>query len=260
MNRFILTAIVPCLILSSCERSSVPPEVHKATHDHKAHWSYNGDTGPEHWADLDPAWTVAKSGKNQSPIDLSSASQPQDLTDLETDYKPTSVDLKNNGHTIVQSYREGSTVSVGDKAYELKQFHFHHKSEHTVDGDSFDMECHLVHANEAGNLLVVGVFIKEGNENSFLKQLWTDMPEVADEATKSAQEINVENFLPADLSYYHYQGSLTTPPCTEGVQWYVLAEPVEASADQISKFAKIFPNNNRPVQILFNRRIVLSDD
>ncbi|MDF1752289.1 MAG: carbonic anhydrase family protein [Verrucomicrobiales bacterium] len=261
MNRFLLTLSICSVVFTSCERPT-PPKIEVSGLDlhHDIHWSYDGPTGPSHWGELNPEWILAKSGKKQSPINLSKSSQTTDLPILTADYQATPLNLTNNGHTIVQSYSEGSSASISGNSYQLAQFHFHHTSEHTVDGNYFDMECHLVHKNEEGNLLVVGVLIKAGKENEFLKQFWSDLPQEEGKSSTATLQINVEDLLPDDLSYYHYQGSLTTPPCTEGVQWYVLSDPIEASVGQIAAFSAIFPKNNRPVQNLFDRKVVTNDE
>jgi len=251
--------VTMALSVASCDRSPENDDHGKVeipTHAKEVHWGYDGETGPEKWAQLDPAWSLAGAGKQQSPIDISSEVDDPDAPVLEPSYKDTALNIGNNGHTLTQAYDAGSSISVAGSAYDLAQFHFHHKSEHTIDGEHFDMECHLVHKNSDGNLLVVGVLIKPGAENPLLAKLWSHLPaEAGQTSADPAIKFSIAELLPEDLSYYHYQGSLTTPPCSEGVRWYVLQTPVEASAEQIAAFTKLYPHNYRPVQPLFDRKI-----
>ena len=255
-RNFFLTLLPATLVLglASCDRSA---DHHGDDHaDQDTHWSYQGETGPGHWGDLDDAWKVAKEGKQQSPIDISGEIETPTAPPLEPSYRETGLNLKNNGHTVTQTYDPDSSITVDGAKYDLAQFHFHHKSEHTVDGKQFELECHLVHKNADGNLLVVGVLFNEGAENPLLAKLWPHLPATAGASkADAATKLNIKDLLPADLAYYHYQGSLTTPPCSEGVKWYVLENSVTASAEQIAAFAKLFPNNFRPVQPLFDRKI-----
>ena len=227
---------------------------HKEEKGHKAEWGYDGDKGPAHWGGLDPAYSLASTGKEQSPIDIADADSKK-LPTLKFTYHPAKIDLLYNGHTIEEIEEKGSFLSAGDRRYELQQFHFHAPSEHTIDGKHTEMELHLVHKNESGKVAVVAVMIREGAANPAFDPVWSAFPEkIGEEVVKSVQ-INAADLLPKTHAYYQYQGSFTTPPCTEGVAWYVLKTPVELSVEQIARFKTIIQNNNRPVQPLNGRKI-----
>jgi carbonic anhydrase len=222
---------------------------------HAAHFGYQGEAGPEHWGDISEEWEACEVGKAQSPVDLS-ASKAADLPGLAFDYRPTPVAIVNNGHTVQVNYEKGSTLTVGGAVYELVQFHFHAPSEHTVDGKHHPLEMHLVHKDAAGKLAVVGVLVEEGEANPAFAPVFDHLPKMkAPLAVVPEARVNAEELLPADLAYYAYAGSLTTPPCSEGVHWKVLAKPVQMSKEQIEAFRRIYPGNNRPVQGL-NGRVV----
>lgn len=188
-------------------------------------------------------------GQRQSPIDLPAAPSG-DLPKLSFHYRPTPLEAENNGHTIEVKVQSDSYLRIGQERYKLVQFHFHTPSEHRLNGQEFPMELHFVHRNALGELAVVGVFLREGAANPLIQEIWDAVH------AEGAGEIDPEDLLPQDRSYYRYAGSLTTPPCTEGVRWHVLAEPVDLSAAQVDEFRAIFPHNARPLQLL-NARPVL---
>ena len=227
-----------------------------AEHSHAGHeWSYEGEQGPTHWGDVKSDYAVCKTGKNQSPIDITSATKA-DLPPIEFVYKPSLLKMINNGHSIQVNYAEGSSISVAGKSYQLVQFHFHHPSEEKINGKSFEMVAHLVHKNAEGNLAVVAVLIKKGQANKFIDTLWAHLPkEEGKEEAVANVNIDASELLPSQRGYYTFTGSLTTPPCSEGVTWFVMKTPVEMSDAQIVKFAHIYKNNARPVQPLNNRVI-----
>lgn len=227
---------------------------HQTEKPHAAEWSYAGDTGPKHWGDLSLEYVLARDGQRQSPIDVSGP-KSTDLPKLEIDYQPAKIDLVYNGHTIKETEEEGSSFTVGGKTFALKQFHFHAPSEHTVDGRHSAMEMHLVHHDEVGRIAVVGVLINEGAHNNAFDPIWDFLPTEKGKEREEPVTVDGRSLLPADLGYDHYMGSLTTPPCTEDVHWYLLVTPIELSKEQISKFTQIINGNNRPVQAL-NDRIV----
>lgn len=223
---------------------------------HSAHWSYEGEEGPQKWAELDPAFGTCGSGREQSPIDIRQPT-PAELPSLKFDYSSAPLDIVNNGHTIQMNYPPGSTLTVGDKSYTLKQFHFHHPSEEHVDGRGFELVAHLVHADESGRLAVVAVLFQIGPANTLLDSVWSRMPsETGNNVQFSAITLNAKDLLPANRGYYTFRGSLTTPPCSEGVRWFVLKQPASLSRDQAKAFAKIFPNNARPVQPTNEREVL----
>ena len=223
-----------------------------------AHWAYEGEEGPEHWGELADEFRMCAEGRNQSPVNLVSDVHAE-LPELEFEYYSTPLREINNGHTIQQNVEPGSFFRIPARGveYELKQFHFHSPSEHTVNGQHFAMELHFVHANEKGDLAVVGVMVKEGEEHPVLKKLWAFMPEKAGDTSEQPIGIEDTNLLPPTRKYFVYGGSLTTPPCSEGVKWIVLKTPIEASAEQIKTFKKrVGPATNRPVQPN-NARLIL---
>ena len=223
-------------------------------------WSYEGSTGPAHWGDLKPEYVLAKTGTEQSPIDIVPASATKkDGEPIEVSYQPTTVEILNNGHTIEDDYHGGGRLRVGEHEYTLAQFHFHSPSEHTVDGKHFPMEMHLVHKDAGGNLAVIGVLIAEGKENPALANIERYFPPTPGRAQRiEGVFVNATDLLPASLASYRYSGSLTTPPCSEGVAWFVLREPIEASKAQIAGFRAIIDGNNRPTQPLHGRTVTAS--
>jgi carbonic anhydrase len=182
------------------------------------------------------------------------------LPPIQFDYKPSPLKIINNGHSIQINYAPGSFITVGDKRYELRQFHFHHPSEEYINGKSYDMVVHLVHSDSQGHLAVVAVLVKKGSANPMIQKLWDDLPRAeGKEQEPPNAEVNAAGLLPEPLGYYTFDGSLTTPPCTEGVTWYVLKTPLEVSAGQIETFAKLYPHNARPIQPSNGRAIAESE-
>lgn len=225
-----------------------------------ADWGYTSDAGPLHWGELSSDFTTCKVGENQSPIDIGENSRfnmkkvaRADVDPLQFDYKDSRLKIINNGHTIEVDYTKGSSLRIGDELYELRQFHFHSPSEHTIDGRAYPMVAHLVHKSENGKIAVVGVFMKMGKKNDFLQALWENLPVDKREKTIDSVSLNAVDLLPSDHSYYHYVGSLTTPPCSEGVNWFVLENPIEVSPEQIAKFISFYSWNSRPTQPLHKR-------
>ncbi|MFZ0446465.1 MAG: carbonic anhydrase family protein [Bacillus sp. (in: firmicutes)] len=238
-------------------------EERKSNEVHTAQWSYEGETGPEHWGDINPDYAACTNGKEQSPINIKTSQVIDDekIADLDINYKPTGFSLSNNGHTIqgTPSTLDNSFV-VDNKEYKLAQFHFHTPSEHQFNGQNFDMELHFVHKDANQQLAVLGLMIKEGASNPYLEKAWNVIPTA--ETTKDvklAEPIDLMSLLPKDKDSFRYNGSLTTPPCSEAVKWIVLEEPIEMSKEQIDKFREIFSDNHRPVQSL-NEREVKEED
>ncbi len=225
-------------------------------HGDKPHWGYVGEGGPAHWGDLNSEYAACKEGHSQSPIDITGALDI-DQPPIQFSYQAVPLHLVNNGHTIKITYAPGSTITVNGQTYKLLQFHFHSQSENAVNGRLFPMEAHLVHADENGKLAVVGVMFEDGAANPFVEELWKYMPALANSTMNVSNEsINVMNMLPVNKDYYSWEGSLTTPPCTEGVKWMLLKEPVTISEDQVKKLQMVMHGgNNRPVQPLYGRTI-----
>jgi carbonic anhydrase len=207
-------------------------------------WSYVGRTGPDHWSELDAKFAMCKEGITQSPIDINKKSLVVDKKPIEFHYEPYAV---KQHQTKLQFDKMTKHIIANDQVFKLVQFHFHTPSEHSVDGKIYGAELHFVHQNEKGDLAVVGVFFKEGASNKVVQ-------DILDVAGKSnAEKFKVEDgdimgLLPQDKQYFHYMGSLTTPPCTEGVNWFVLKHPVEISKDQMALLNKYIESNARPIQ------------
>ena len=219
------------------------------------HWSYEGKGRPEHWGELQPNFKVCQLGMEQTPIDLANGMKGA-AAPVALDYKPLALRIVNNGHTIQVNADAGSSCIIGADKYDLLQFHFHHPSEHLLSGKPFDLECHFVHKSGAGDLAVVGVFIKPGAKNAALQTIFDAMPKREGPELRASGSVDPAALLPKASSYFRYMGSLTTPPCSEGLTWTVFKEPIEASTEQIKQFAQLFPNNARPVQNR-NRRFLI---
>jgi carbonic anhydrase len=222
------------------------------------HWGYEGETGPEHWGELSPDYATCSQGMEQSPVDIPAAA-PVNPSGLRLEYQPSALNIVNNGHSIQVNVDAGSSLTVDGAAYPLVQFHLHSLSEHTLNGVHTAMELHLVHKDAGGRTAVVGLMIVEGAQNLAYEPILAHMPaEEGEPQFVPSVTVNAGDLLPSDRSYYRYNGSLTTPPCTEGVKWFVLTVPVELSADQIASFQSIYDNNYRPVQPLNERTFLLT--
>ena len=222
-----------------------------------AHWGYEGADGPAHWGDLDAASKVCGIGSQQSPIDIGGAVKAK-LPPLKMAWHKGADTIVNNGHTIQLNAAPGSTLKVGNDSFALLQFHFHHPSEHTIAGKHYPMELHFVHRNAAGGLAVVGVLMTAGKPNATFAKIAATMPAHHGEPVKAAAGIDPNKLLPARHSYYRYEGSLTTPPCSEVVNWLLLREPIHVAQKDIDAFAKLFPMNARPVQKIDRRFVLMS--
>lgn len=219
------------------------------------HWGYEGAGGPAQWGELQPDFKVCDLGLEQTPIDLTGG-MGGEVGPLVVDYKPLPLRILNNGHTVQVNADPGSACVIGGTKYDLLQFHFHHPSEHLLSGKPFDLECHFVHKSASGGLAVIGVFVRPGANNPALQPIFDAMPTKEGPEVRGGATIFPAALLPQNSGYFRYMGSLTTPPCTEGLTWTVYREPVEASPDQIRQFASLFPNNARPVRGR-NRRFLI---
>jgi carbonic anhydrase len=217
------------------------------------HWSYEGSEGPESWGKLNSEWGLCSSGHAQSPVDLK-WKKPSQNRSVAFFYNSTPAEIVDNGHTIEVNLQPGSKVDLGGKAYDLVQFHFHAESEHTLSGKHFPLELHLVHKDAAGHLAVIGVLFKLGEKNEWIEKLWKEIPAKGKTAVLSSKTFDPSRLLPPQTTHYHYMGSLTTPPCTEGVDWNVLNTPLEISQEQLAAFQKLYAHNNRPLQNTHGRR------
>lgn len=262
LNRSIfISAIVAFGLLVGCaphasNNASADSTQHHADSTKKdslAHWEYEGEHGPEHWKELCTAYTSC-GGQSQSPINVVGAEKDASLKAIQFSYTETKAAIVNNGHTIQINCDEGSKVVIAGKEYKLAQFHYHANSEHQIEGKAFPLEVHFVNKAEDGNIAVVGVMFKEGKENALLSKYLKDFP-AAKGKVDAEGKIELAKLLPSNSSYYTYSGSLTTPPCSEIVTWFVMKTPVEASKEQLTKFASILKNNFRPIQALNGRKI-----
>jgi carbonic anhydrase len=233
---------------------------HATSHSTGAHWSYSGAEGPSHWAQLNADYKQCAKGRAQSPVNISTkAVYHGETPPLDFEYRVSPLTIIDNGHTVQVDYKPGSILKIGGDRYQLVQFHFHHPSEEEIDGKRSDMVAHLVHKDSNGRLAVVAVLLKTGRENPLLAELWTHLPKSGDHnPATGGPEIDISKLLPADHAYLNYTGSLTTPPCTEGVRWFVLKTPVEISKAQLDVFAARYPNDARPVQKLNGRHVIAS--
>jgi carbonic anhydrase len=223
--------------------------------EHAHHWSYAGETGPAHWAALEKDAEACGLGKAQSPIDIHAAkARVSDLPAIAFSYQPVPLKIIDNGHTVQVDYAPGSFITVGDARYELVQFHFHKPSEEKFDGKAADMVAHLVHKDANGKLAVVAVPLRKGAGNKLVSTLWRELPTQKEHPkVVESTTINAADLLPAKHGYFTFEGSLTTPPCSEGVRWFVLKTPATLSAAEIAAFGKLYPMNARPVQPLNGR-------
>ena len=220
------------------------------------HWGYSGNVGPDRWSALSPAYEMCGLGRNQSPIDLTGF-VAADLKAINLSYGTNAKEILNNGHSVQVNYTPGSSVELDGRVFELKQFHFHAPSENRIGGKAFPMEGHLVHADKDGNLAVVAVMFAEGKANAAVATLWKQLPAKEGEKFAVASQVNAAGVLPGSRAYYRYNGSLTTPPCSEGVRWLVMKEPVSVSREQVEAFKKVMGHpNNRPVQPVNARPIL----
>jgi len=224
--------------------------------EHAAHWSYSGPNGPDHWGAEDPAYATCGSGTRQSPIDIETATTNAALAPIEFAYKAFPLTVTDTHHTFQVNVPSGSGgITVGGDHYELVQFHFHRPSEERVHGKHYAMVAHLVHKNDKGELAVVAVLIHGGEANTFLKPIFDNFPAEGTESKVAGTNADLMQLLPASRGYWTFEGSLTTPPCSEHVRWFVLKHAVEASADQVGQFAARYPHNARPTQPLNARSL-----
>lgn len=280
MRRRVAGIAMSVLVSAACGRSSGPPRqvgpaaaarrpiTRQATTPAAADlvWHYEGAEGPEHWGQLSPRFAACRDGHAQSPIDVpvpvaagvtpTLAMQFPHAT-LTIAHHEHVADGVNDGHTIQVTYDDGDTLTLGDRSYELVQYHFHHPSEHTLAGRRFPMEMHMVHRSATGALAVVGVLIAEGRHNDAVEPIWANLPRAQGVAVHYEHvRVDVDALLPTVRTSVRYEGSLTTPPCTEGVPWILLTTPIELDAAQLRTFTAIIHDNSRPVQPRHGRAVV----
>ena len=261
LNRHPIRTFSRCVVAAAIGLMAGPLLAAETAHPagHAPHWGYTGAGGPAHWAQLEEDFGVCKLGLEQSPIDIQSArvKTAADLAPLDFAYSAGAGEVVNNGHTIQVDLAAGGAMTSSGTAFKLLQFHFHTPSEEKINGGNFPLVAHYVHRDAAGHLAVVAVLFKLGRKNAPLAAVFDAMPaEEGGKATLAA--FDPATVLPADRRYYAFKGSLTTPPCSEGVAWHVLRTPVDHDWRQLEAFRKIFPRNARPVQPLHGREIRLS--
>jgi carbonic anhydrase len=236
-------------VLADCAVSKAPAHGKKDSH-HAVHWAYDGEMGPDKWGDEFP--TCAK-GSKQSPLNITGPfEKSKDV--LTVAYKEGPLKIVNNGHTIQVNVEPGSTLKINKDVYNLLQFHFHRPSEEQIDGKPMAMVAHFVHKSAEGKLAVLGVLLNEGKDNAAIQTLWNNAPmSEGPEVKPEKATFDPAKLVPAALTHYSYEGSLTTPPCTEGVNFYILKTPVDIGKKQVIDFP--FKRNARPVQALNGRKI-----
>jgi carbonic anhydrase len=211
------------------------------------HWSYEGETGPAHWARLNPAYAACAAGKRQSPIDIRDGIRV-DLEPIRFDYKPTSFRIVDLGHTLQVNLPEGGSLTVMGKRYSLLQFHLHRPAEERVNGRAYDLGLHFVHRNDEGQLAVVAVLLEKGSDHPLLQTLLNHLPLEQNVEVAPETSLDLSRLLPENRAYWTYMGSLTTPPCTEGVLWMVLKQPLQLGAEQLAILGRVLRANARPLQ------------
>jgi carbonic anhydrase len=276
MRRRTLLALLPAALLLACGPSKTTPPTgattaktayaHASTAGRPVHWGYEKADGPSRWADLSPAYHSCRTGRAQSPVDLRNATAGDanpfrieyEAAGLRIAHHEQALDLLDNGHTIQITLDHGSTIFESGESFDLVQYHFHAPSEHTVEGRAYAMELHFVHKSEKGELAVIGVLIDEGSHNPAFDSIWNNFPSRPGESLHLENvSVDIEKLLPESDGYFRYRGSLTTPPCSEGVHWFVCDEPIELSKSQIGAFRRIVGHNARPPQPLHGRKVVV---
>lgn len=222
---------------------------------HPPHWTYSGPNGAEKWGSLDKAFAACSLGQRQSPIDIRHTVRA-DLPAIQFAYKATPLSIVDNGHSIKVDTADAGGITIAGESYALQQFHFHKPSEEKLNGKAYAMVVHLVHQSKAGKLAVVAVMFEAGKEQALIRTLWSNLP-LEQEQPLVLPDIKIDPtlLLPAKRTYYTFLGSLTTPPCTEGVLWLVLKTPVQVSREQLAGFGTIYKNNARPIQAVNGRLI-----
>ena len=219
-----------------------PPPVARGTH-----WSYEGDSGPANWSKINVDWAKCGNGSRQSPIDIRDGMKVE-LEQISFDYHPSSFNVVDNGHTVQVGVSGGNYITVQNRMFELQQFHFHRPSEERINGKAFEMVVHLVHRDAEGRLAVLALLLERGAPQATIQTVWNNLPLEKLETMQPTILLDPAEMLPARRDYYTYMGSMTSPPCSEGVLWLVMKQPVQASPAQMALFSRLYPLNARPVQ------------
>jgi carbonic anhydrase len=217
------------------------------THSEAAHWSYAGEGGPAQWGSMKPDNRMCSVGQRQSPIDIRDGIKVE-LEPIQFDYRPTQFRVIDNGHTVQVNLEPGNSIVIGGRRYDLVQFHFHRPSEERINSRQFDMVAHLVHKDVQGRLAVVAVLMEQGMVNPMVQLVWNSLPLEKNTEQYAPVMLDMNRMLPEQRHYYTYMGSLTTPPCSEGVLWLVMKQPASMSPEQINIFSRLYPMNARPIQ------------
>lgn len=247
-------AISTLFLTTGCSQHEISK--HEESH-HEKHWGYTGEESPTHWAELNKKFHTCSDGEQQSPINVVPNEHPL-LADLNLNYTTGSQSIVNNGHTVQINIEEGSTFTIGSDVYELKQFHFHTPSENHINDMAYPLEAHFVHATKDGKLAVVAVMFQEGETNPTLAKVWKRLPNLVEneEVKCGLTSEEIKSLLPENPTHYTFMGSLTTPPCTEGVKWNVYKTPLTVSKEQVKQFFDLYGHsNNRPIQETNGREI-----
>jgi carbonic anhydrase len=223
-----------------------------------AAWTYYGRKGPSSWGKLDPTYSACSKGKQQSPIDIRGSKRNPSLQPIEFHYVSGPVTLVNTGITVRVDVTPGGYIVFNGVRYDLVEFHFHHPAEDLVEGKLSDIQIDLVHKNAAGQKAIIGVRLNEGRVNGSLAALWPRLPATSGAKATIQDVFNPLGLLPLDRSYWSYMGSITVPPCTEGVKWIAMQNPTELAQDQLEAFARLYPDNARPLQATHGRKIEAS--
>jgi len=221
-------------------------------------WDYEGPGGPARWGELKPEFATCARGTRQSPIDIRDGIAVQ-LDPVQFDYHASGFRVVDNGHTVQVDVAPGNAIEVLGRRYELLQLHFHRPSEERIEGRQFDMVAHLMHRSADGRLAVVAVLLESGGSHPVVQTVWNNLPLDRGEEAFARANIDLTGLLPAERGYFTYMGSLTEPPCTEGVLWMVMRQPVQVSPQQIAIFARLYPMNARPIQQASGRLIKQSE-
>lgn len=250
----------PAVVLLIAGLACAIPHLTLAQASSEPDWEYFGKNGPASWGKLDPAWKGCSTGHAESPVDIRGAKLDKALKPIEFHYTAGPVTLENVHHTVIVHVDKGSYIVVDSVRYDLQQFHFHHPSEEAVKGRFSDMVAHLVHRSADGKIAVVAVRFAQdlSNPNALLSTLWPKLPKTPGQTTKVEDEVNPAGLLPPDRAYWTYTGSLTAPPCTEGVKWFIFEQEMSLSREQLKAFSAIIPVNSRPLQDLHGRKIEAS--
>lgn len=254
-TRVLILSLLCCSLAGLAQQSAAPAA--SALHG-PDNWSYYGGKGPSNWYKLDPSFSACREGKQQSPIDIRGVKANNALPAIDFHYVSGPVTLVNTGHTVRINVAPGGYILLGGDRYDLVEFHFHHPAEDLVNGKLSDLVIDLVHKNTSGELAIIAVRVDEGQVNGSLAALWPSLPRVAGATATLQDPFNPLGLLPPDRRYWTYTGSITVPPCTEGVRWLVMQTATQFSQDQMESFARLYPDNARQVQPMRGRKIEAS--